>query len=153
MGVAGCGKTTVGRALADALGLTFHDADDFHPEANVAKMRSGTPLTDADRWPWLETLSGLLREPVVLACSALKESYRTRLSLGGSPVFVYLRITPETATARLQARADHFMPSSLIKSQFETLEEPDSAIVLDAELSLADEIEVCLEALRRQGLR
>lgn len=147
MGVAGCGKSTVGKALADALHLPFHDADEYHPESNIEKMKNGLPLTDADRWPWLETLSELLHAPVVLACSALRASYREILSRRGDPRFVFLQISPETATQRLRARAGHFMPSSLIESQFATLEAPVDAIVVDAEQQTETELAECLRQL------
>jgi gluconokinase len=137
MGVAGAGKTTVGRALAAALGRAFHDADDFHPAANVARMRAGIPLTDADRAPWLDALRALVARcltdgtPAVLACSALREAYRTALLPAGvAPTrvrFVFLDVTPTTAERRLAARANHYMPASLLDSQFATLEAPTGA--------------------------
>jgi gluconokinase len=138
MGVAGAGKTTVGRLLAGELGAAFLDADDFHPRANVAKMRAGTPLDDADRWPWLERLNAALRERtgrgerVVLACSALKAGYRDRL-LAGLPgaQLVYLRGSRELIAARLAARRGHYMDPRLLDSQFAALEEPRAAIVVD----------------------
>ncbi|MEM9882420.1 MAG: gluconokinase [Planctomycetota bacterium] len=137
IGVSGCGKTTVGRALAGRLGVAFFDADDFHPAANVAKMRSGVPLTDADRGPWLDALNGLLRDRpgAVLACSALRRVYRKRLASGlePGPRFVYLAVDRATVAARMTGR-DHFMPPGLMESQFATLEPPTAgeALVLDA---------------------
>ncbi|MEM6458493.1 MAG: gluconokinase [Planctomycetota bacterium] len=137
MGVSGCGKTTVGRALATQLEMAFFDADDFHPPANVAKMRSGVPLSDADRGPWLDVLNGLLRDRpgVVLACSALRRVYRARLAAGlePGPRFVFLEVDRATVARRMRGR-DHFMPAALMASQFETLEPPtaDEALVLDA---------------------
>lgn len=138
MGVAGAGKTTVGRLLASDLGAAFLDADDFHPPANVAKMRAGTPLDDADRWPWLERLNATLREragrgeSAVLACSALKAAYRERL-LEGLPQakLVYLRGARELIAERLAARRGHYMNPALLDSQFAALEEPAGAIVAD----------------------
>ena len=138
MGVAGAGKTTVGRLLAADLGAAFLDADDFHPSANVAKMRAGTPLEDADRWPWLERLNAALRErasrgeAAVLACSALKAAYRERL-LEGLPQakLVYLRGARELIAGRLAARRGHYMNPALLDSQFAALEEPAGAIVAD----------------------
>lgn len=134
MGVSGCGKSTVARALAERLGWTFHDADDFHPQANVDKMRAGIPLDDSDRRPWLARLNGLLSDAIrsgshpVLACSALKNSYRERLVEGGLPVVgIYLQGNYEEILARLSAREGHFMPPALLRSQFEALEEPDDA--------------------------
>lgn len=141
MGVAGAGKTTVGRALAEALGWAFVDADDWHPAKNVAKMARGEPLTDADREPWLDRLHALLLDhaarqaPVVLACSALKAAYRARLrdGLPGLCV-VYLRASRELIRVRLLARPGHFMRADMLESQFTTLEEPDDALVMDAGL-------------------
>ena len=147
MGVAGCGKSTLGRALADALQLPFHDADDYHRASNITKMKSGLPLTDADRRPWLETLSALLCSPVVLACSALKSSYREQLSQQIEPTFIYLQISRQTATQRLHARPGHFMPSSLVESQFATLESPVKAIIVDAEQDPKAVLAACLRQL------
>lgn len=139
MGVAGVGKTTIGRLLAERLGWTFFDADDFHPTANVAKMRSGTPLTDADREGWLERLHSLIGaqlksgEGTVLACSALKTSYRSKLTNGHERVvFVYLRAPRRLVEDRLIGRTDHFFDAGLLASQFAALEEPEDAIVVDA---------------------
>jgi gluconokinase len=138
MGVAGAGKTTVGRLLARGLGVDFLDADDYHPAANVAKMRAGHALTDDDRRPWLARLNEVLRERaagsagVVLACSALKASYRDRL-LADLPDarLVYLRGTKALIAGRLGARRAHFMNPALLDSQFAALEEPVDAIVAD----------------------
>jgi gluconokinase len=128
MGVSGSGKTTLGRALAARHGFRFLDADDFHPPGNVAKMRAGTPLDDADRAPWLRRLSGLLAEarvPTVLACSALKARYRERLVAGCPQVlFVHLDGPADLIGARLAARAGHYMPASLLESQIGALEAP-----------------------------
>ena len=142
MGVSGSGKTTVGRLLAERAGWPFFDGDDFHPDANVEKMRRGMALTDADRWPWLEALRALIRDlaargqSAVVACSALRASYRERL-LGGSDAvrLVYLRGTREVIDARLRARADHFFDPALLASQFAILEEPADAIVMDVDRS------------------
>ncbi len=138
MGVTGAGKTTVGRLLARALGGDFLDADDYHPAANVAKMRAGRPLTDDDRRPWLARLNEVLRAyaarsaRVVLACSALKASYREQLVAGlPDSRIVYLRGTKALIAARLEARRGHYMNPALLDSQFATLEEPDRAIVAD----------------------
>lgn len=138
MGVTGAGKTTVGRLLARALGCDFLDADDYHPAANVAKMRAGRPLTDDDRRPWLARLNEVLGEysarsaGVVLACSALKASYRDQLAAGlPDSRVVYLRGTKALIAARLEARRGHYMNPALLDSQFAALEEPDGAIVAD----------------------
>jgi len=138
MGVSGCGKSTVGQALAQRLGARFVDADDFHPPANVRKMRDGVPLDDADRAPWLARLNAVLRhaaarrEPVVLACSALRQRYRDALADRLRSVrFVHLRGGFETIAARLAARSHRYMPATLLRSQFDTLEPPVDALVID----------------------
>jgi len=136
MGVTGAGKTTVGRLLATDLGYEFIDADDYHPPANVAKMRAGEPLTDDDRWPWLERLNEVLRgrAAAVVACSALKEAYRTVLMRGLPDArLVYLRGTKAAIAARLAERRGHYMNPALLDSQFATLEEPRDAIVVDVD--------------------
>ena len=128
MGVTGCGKTTVGAALAEALGIEFIDSDDLHPESNKKKMSSGTPLTDSDREPWLQEVSKTLQkhERVIVACSALKKSYRSTI-LAGAPTtkFIHLSGSRELIFARLSERSHHFMPIGLLDSQFETLEHLD----------------------------
>jgi gluconokinase len=135
IGVAGSGKSTVGGALAAEIGYAFYDGDDYHPPANIAKMAQGIALDDADRQPWLDRLHQLLqtRAPLVLACSALKRAYRRRLCAGIAPDLVYLRGSFDLIYARLQARSDHFMPLELLRSQFDTLEEParDHALYVD----------------------
>jgi len=128
MGVAGSGKTTLGRALALELGAAFLDADDLHPDANITRMSSGQPLTDDMRWPWLDDCGAAMAERplVVLACSALKRSYRNRLRHAVPNMrLVYPNVTKELIRERLGKRASHFMPARLIESQFETLEPPD----------------------------
>lgn len=134
MGVAGSGKTTVGKRVAERLGWRFLDADDFHSRENVEKMRSGRPLTDEDRWPWLDRLNGMLREdgPAVLACSALRQRYRDRIGAGLDDVrWVHLSGSFELIGARLAARKGHYMPASLLASQFDTLEPPGNALTID----------------------
>ena len=126
-GVSGSGKTTVGHALAGRLGLPFADADDFHPESNVAKMAAGAPLDDEDRRPWLQIIGAWLalhtESGGVISCSALKRDYRDLLRAGASRVtFVHLHGTREVVTARVAARPGHFMPTSLVDSQLATLE-------------------------------
>lgn len=152
MGVAGCGKTTLGRALADRLGWEFLDADDFHPKQNVDKMSRGEPLNDDDRRPWLEELRDLLREihaqgrSAVLACSALKQSYRDILNASGaSPRWVFIRGTQDQISARLASREGHFMKPGMLLSQLATLEEPANATVLDVTMELDQKI----DAIRR----
>ena len=134
MGVAGVGKTTIGEPLARALGWRFLDADDYHPPENVAKMKAGIALQDADRWPWLGRLNRELEEleNAVLACSALKETYRERLAQG-IPDFtvVYLHASPALIRARLESRQHRYMPATLLDSQLATLEPPADAIAID----------------------
>jgi len=131
-GVSGAGKTTIGRLLAEQLGWRFYEADDFHPRANIEKMRSGHPLTDEDRWPWLERLreqitrSLAANENAVLACSALKRAYRERLRISNDVRFVYLRGDYALIDKQLRDRRGHFMNPGLLRSQFADLEEPTS---------------------------
>ena len=128
MGVAGCGKSSVGAALAARLGMTYRDGDDLHPAESVAKMRAGLALTDADRWPWLDLVAQDLaaRAPVIIGCSALKRIYRDRIraSAGGPVTFVHLAGSRAVIEARMAARKGHYMPVSLLDSQFATLEPP-----------------------------
>ncbi len=133
MGVSGSGKTTVAVELARRLGWRFAEGDTFHPRANVAKMRAGIPLTDEDRWPWLDAIADWIRERrddgerCVVACSALRRAYRKRLAAGRDDVcFVYLRGEYDLVAARMARREGHYMPLSLLRSQYETLEEPDT---------------------------
>jgi gluconokinase len=138
MGVTGCGKTTVGRLLSAAIGWPFYDADDFHSPVNVRKMASEVSLTDMDRAPWLAELRALIAERSgrgdngVLACSALKQSYRRTLSTGASLVVVYLKAEADLIRSRLADRRGHYMPPRLIESQFLDLEEPEEAITIPA---------------------
>ena len=154
MGVSGCGKSAVGQALAARLGIAHVDGDDLHPAGNVAKMRAGTALTDDDRWPWLDRVAGVLRDeaPVIVACSALKRAYRDRIRAGaGGPVtFVHLAGSRALITGRMAARRGHYMPLSLLDSQFATLEPPgeDEAITLDITPDLPALVEAVLARLR-----
>ena len=127
MGVSGSGKTTVGAALADALGLPFVDADSLHPAANVAKMAAGIPLDDTDRAPWLDAVGAVLAAgPVVVACSALKRAYRDRLRAAAPGLkLVFLDGAPALLASRMAARPGHFMPTTLLDSQLATLERPE----------------------------
>jgi gluconokinase len=140
MGVAGSGKTTVGKALAAQMGFEFADADDYHPAANVEKMASGVPLTDEDRAPWLDRLRGLITnwiaagKSAVLACSALKQAYRERLMVGPEVRLVYLKGNRELFRERLLTRHGHYMKESMLDSQLAVLEEPGDAIVINAGL-------------------
>jgi gluconokinase len=139
MGVAGAGKTTVGKLLASQLGWEFADADDYHSAANVEKMRHGIPLTDADRAPWLETLRALIsnwlsaHKNAVLACSALKQSYRDILQISPEVWIVYLRVSPEVLRQRLRERHGHFMTEAMLQSQLADLEEPKGAVIINAD--------------------
>ncbi|MDC6388326.1 gluconokinase [Maribacter sp. PR1] len=136
MGVSGSGKSTVGKLLAENLGWSFFDGDDYHPNANIEKMANGTPLNDLDREDWLKTLNHLAKtykgQGAVIVCSALKSKYRQQLKDGieNECRFLYLKGTLQQISKRLQARQNHFMPPGLLQSQFETLEEPSNAITL-----------------------
>jgi len=135
MGVTGSGKTTIGRLLAERFAFRHYEGDHFHPPGNIQKMSRSIPLTDQDRLPWLRRLQRVLQEDkqasAVVSCSALKESYR-RILAGDDTWFVYLRASPELVRARLRNRTGHFMPPSLVDSQFADLEEPDNAVVVNA---------------------
>ena len=148
-GVCGCGKSTIGRALADRIGWPFLEADEFHSESSKAKMAAGEALDDADRAPWLVALNTelLQRAPVVLACSALKQCYRDQLSEGLEAVFVWIELTRELAIQRVANRADHFMPASLVDSQFEAAEAPRDAVFLSATESIEASVERCAKTL------
>ena len=141
MGVAGSGKTTVGKLLAAQLGWNFADADDYHSATNVEKMRSRIPLTDADRAPWLDTLRSLIaswiaeKRNVVLACSALKREYRDRLLVAPDVRFVYLKGDRALLEQRMRARHGHFMAERMLASQLATLEEPKDTVVVDVSRS------------------
>ena len=156
MGVAGAGKTTVGRELARAIGWEFHDADDYHPAENIAKIHGGQPLTDEDREPWLASLRAMIAKAiregrhVVLACSALKQSYRDSLSPAGMPEgavrFVYLDVPVAELQQRL-AHRHHFAPPAILPSQLATLEKPRDAIWIDGRRAVPDEVRDIREAL------
>jgi gluconokinase len=147
MGVSGCGKTTVGRALADARGAVFIDADDLHPPENVARMAAGVPLDDEARAPWLDAVAAAIAarteagDEVVVACSALTRSYRDRLRAAGPLRFVLLDAPEPVLRERLAERAGHFMPASLLADQLDTLERPGpdepDAVVVDGSLPIA----------------
>jgi gluconokinase len=162
-GVSGAGKTTIGKLLAEQLGWQFYEADDFHPRANIEKMRNGRPLTDEDRWPWLERLreqikrSITAKENAVLACSALKRAYRDRLRVSDDVKFVFLRGRYALIEKQLGQRRGHFMNPVLLKSQFVDLEEPGSPEhVLTIELGrmpreLVEEIKTKLQLSRKDS--
>lgn len=134
MGVSGCGKSSVGEGLAARLGIPYRDGDDLHPPENVAKMRAGVPLTDEDRWPWLDRVAQVLRDqaPVIVGCSALKRAYRDRLRTAGEVRFLHLVGARELIAARMAARQGHYMPTTLLDSQFAALEPPgpDEALAI-----------------------
>jgi gluconokinase len=143
MGVSGSGKSSLGKALAQKLGWDFFDADDFHSAENIARMAAGIPLTDSDRDPWLEALNHQLVSTLkagyhpILACSALKEKYRARLLKGGEEIaLIHLKGSYELIRARLLAREGHFMKENLLQSQFDALEDPEGAVVLDVIMPL-----------------
>lgn len=147
MGVTGAGKTTVGERLAAELGWRFHDADDFHPESNKAKMHAGIPLTDEDRWPWLRALRRVIEQALadgagaVVTCSALKRAYRDVLAGGLDGVrYVHLTGDPRVLEARLAGRLGHFMNPALLASQIATLETPEGAIEVDVALTPAEQV-------------
>jgi len=149
MGVTGCGKTTLGKALAERLKIPFYDADDFHPPANREKLSRDEPLQDADRWPWLEKLAGLMpgweaSGGAVLACSALKESYRSILRRAGIPMrIVWLEITPERASERLGLRRHELVAryEKILAGQFRDLETPAHALTVSADLPLSAQVQ------------
>jgi carbohydrate kinase (thermoresistant glucokinase family) len=146
MGVSGSGKTAIGAALAAELGWRFIDADDYHPEANVAKMAAGQPLDDEDRWPWLDRLNSILKEErqAVLACSALKERYRARIASGIASIeWIYLKGDFDLIHSRLAQRQHRYMPASLLESQFAALEPPARAITVD----VSADVESCVAAI------
>ncbi len=155
MGVAGSGKTAFGKKLAERLGWEFFDADDFHPQANIAKMSVGIPLSDSDREPWLAALANLLDSTLrtgkhpVLACSALKESYRRKLLEGRNDiVLVYLKGSYDLIWSRISARQGHYMKPAMLQSQFAILEEPKKdALVLDISMTLDEMVAVVMEKM------
>lgn len=145
MGVSGVGKTTIGQQLSQHLNLPFADADDYHPSANVDKMSSGQALNDEDRQPWLERLAKVLAAAeqttgLILACSALKATYRHTLTQGltSAPIWVYLYAPAELIAQRMQERSGHFMPAALLQSQIATLEPPQDAIAIEVSGSPAE---------------
>jgi len=154
MGICGSGKSTIAIKIAEAKCIEMLDADDFHPPSNVDKMSAGIPLTDEDRAGWLQTLNGVLAKrldagkSIVLACSALKQSYRDTLE-GGLPAvrWLYLKGDRDTILERVGNRKDHFMPTTLVDSQLEALEEPTDAVVVDIRLPIDEIVSSALEQL------
>ena len=154
MGVSGCGKSSVGEGLAAQLGISYRDGDDLHTPQAVEKMRVGLPLTDDDRWPWLDRVAAVLatEAPVIVGCSALRRAYRDRLRAGaGGPVqFIHLTGSRELIAGRMAARTGHYMPPSLLDSQFAALEPPgpDEALAIDIDQPLSDIITAAAKGLK-----
>ncbi|TCD54383.1 gluconokinase [Alloscardovia theropitheci] len=162
MGVAGCGKSTVVEAIRDQLGYTLAEGDDFHPQANIDKMSAGIPLTDEDRWPWLDVINKWmiaresLDENTVVSSSALKRSYREALSKDLNVYFLHLDGSQELIQARLSARKNHFMPASLLPSQFAILEplgDDENGEVISIEGTIEDVVARSIEAVKAYELR
>ncbi len=154
MGVAGSGKTTIGQLLSSKLGWPFFEGDDFHSKANVEKMAQGTPLTDEDRADWLSAIAGQIKllekesRSGVIACSALKNSYRIKLSKAAKDIkFVFLRGDYDLLQERLESREGHFMKPSMLKSQFETLEEPENSIDVDIKDAPEKIVEIIIQMI------
>ncbi len=157
MGVAGTGKTTVGEGLAEELGCVFVEGDALHPSANIAKMSEGVPLTDEDRWPWLQAIAEMVavkhheRASTVVTCSALKRSYRDVLRDAAPTFFVHLDAPFEVLRERMQYRTKHFMPTSLLRSQLETLEpldDDENGAVIDVTPPIDEVVEESVNAVR-----
>ena len=154
MGVSGAGKTTIGRMLAARLNCSYYDADDFHPAENIEKMSRGIPLTDGDRSVWLEAIRSVIaahlaeNRRVVVSCSALKDSYRDFLGEGDERIsFLYLKVPQEVVAERLRVRTGHFFDPALLQSQYETLEEPEGAVTVDASRSIPEVVEEAVNRL------
>jgi len=163
MGVSGCGKSTIGGAIAAKLGWLYEEGDDFHPPSNIAKMRAGKPLDDTDRQPWLAAIARWMeaqtdaRQPAVIGCSALKRSYRDFLRDDRPRVwFLYLRVSRGVLQQRVEKRHHEYMPASLLDSQLATLEEPapgePRCITLDATDDVSATVDAALCALHRLGV-
>ena len=158
MGVSGSGKSTLGKALSESIKIPFFDADDFHPNENIQKMAQGIPLNDADRIPWLQRLSKELsvwntKDGAILACSALKKDYRNILKEQLDPQtakihWVFLDVDREVLLARLNSRKGHFFPPELLNSQFESLEKPEEAIVLNQHNSIEENVMYLIDQLK-----
>lgn len=162
MGVSGCGKTSVAESLAAALDAAYIEGDSLHPADNVEKMSRGIPLTDEDRWPWLDiigqSLAGSLSEgrSIVVSCSALKKVYRDRLrdAAGGSLAFVYLKGSRDLLLSRMLARRNHFMPADLLDSQLATLEDPSAeagVVTVDIDASIDRIVMAAIDGLAKPG--
>jgi len=159
MGVSGVGKTTIGQLLAQELGIPFYDGDDFHSAENIAKMRQGIPLTDCDRQTWLDTLHNLIQSleatqrSAVLACSALKASYRQTLQDAAADVqFVFLQGNYELIHQRIQHRQHHFMPADLLKTQFDTLEVPEDVLTVEVNDTPEKIVQIIKQQLQQETI-
>ena len=162
MGVSGCGKSVAGSRLAKVLDAHYAEGDEFHSEANIEKMRGGTPLTDEDRWPWLRSIASAIAgwradgKNAVIACSALRKVYRDILADGKDDVvFAYLKGSMELISSRLAVRKHEYMPASLLKSQFDTLEEPgetENVIVIDIDKEPEAIVDEIVDRLRAKGM-
>jgi gluconokinase len=159
MGVSATGKTTVGEQLAEELGCEFIEGDELHPRRNIEKMESGVPLTDEDRWPWLQAIAEMVAVKdyegvsTVVTCSALKRSYRDVLRDAAPTFFVHLHAPFEVLEQRMQERTKHFMPTTLLKSQFDTLEElgdDEQGAVVDVSPPIDEVVEEAVNAVRTQ---
>ncbi len=154
MGVAGCGKTSVGKMLSEKLGWKYYEGDNYHPKENVEKMSNGIPLNDEDRMPWLLKLRTIIEdalshsENIILSSSALKEAYRKILKVNDGVKFIYLKGSYELIEARMKMRKDHFMKPGMLKSQFEALEEPANAITIDIDQPLEKIVENILQKIK-----
>ena len=159
MGVSGSGKSTVGQLVADKLSMPFIDADDHHLPSSIEKMAQGIPLTDIDRMPWFPVIHELVIEHLglssgaVIACSALKKKYRTHLnqSIESNVKWVYLKGSYDLIFERMKARSDHFMGTSMLESQFETLQEPEDAITIDIAASLSSVVDNTVAELAKDN--
>ena len=160
MGVSGCGKSTIAEIIATQIGAHCKDGDELHPDSNIKKMESGVPLTDSDREPWLNEVMEYAREQTaqhgacVIACSALKRRYRTILNQAGNVIYVFLDGSFELINSRMQARTGHFMPDSLLKSQFDALEDPrteENVVTVGIDSEPPAIATNAVDALRKQG--
>jgi carbohydrate kinase (thermoresistant glucokinase family) len=159
MGVSGCGKTTIGLRLSSLLGIPFYEGDDFHSEANASKMANGIPLTDVDREDWLVSLADLIQSELadghsgILACSALKEKYRQQLKVDPEKVvFIYLKGKYEVIHSRMMSRKGHYMGAKMLRSQFETLEEPQDVFTVEIYQPPDRIVEKIIEYLHKEGI-
>jgi len=158
MGVSGCGKTSVGERLSQVLGWPFFDGDNFHPRENMAKMAQGNPLNDDDRRPWLANLHDMIDahlrggKSMILACSALKQSYRDQLSAGNpGTVYIHLKGDFDLIYQRMSARQGHYMQAAMLRSQFEALEEPREAVTIDIQQNLDEIIQTLAKQFQPGG--